>query len=103
MVAGAVDGGRQIPQRRTRTATSSRIDADHRQVQHSDLQAARITAYRGAVPVQDVDLDRSTVLSDGKLQPSACSAAILSVRVPLDKPTMIGMSPTAVGIVVSGR
>ena len=98
MVAGAVDGGRQTSaQRSTRTAIVLAIDADHRQVQHSDLQAARITAHRGAVPVQDVDLDRSTVLSDGKLQPSACSAAILSVRRSPEPPTMIGTSPTGRG------
>ena len=29
---------------------------EHRQVQDGDLKAVRITAQRGAVPVQDVDL-----------------------------------------------
>jgi hypothetical protein len=57
MVAGAVDGGRQTSAEPLNADCDVlAIDADHRQVQHSDLQAARITAQLGAVPVQDVDL-----------------------------------------------
>ena len=80
MVAGGVDGGRQTSAEPLNADCDIfAIGADHRQVQDGDLHALGIAARR-AVPVQDVDLGSQHLLVDGKLQPSACSAAILSVR-----------------------
>ena len=97
MVASGVDGGRYVREPLDSDCDILAVGADHRQVQDGDLHACGVAPNAAQCRCRMSILAGSTAWSDGRLQPSACSATILSVRRSPEPPTMIGTSLTGRG------